>query len=112
MRTTVNRTRDLEEEMSDQNTNPCRKPGNCVPGERERKNAPAIVPNKNPWDDNEPAWPGAEHEDDEAVADGMCDDDNDAPWPWMSAVFGSPQPSLWDEAISRVLASKSRSEPF
>jgi hypothetical protein len=96
--------------MNDPNANSHEKPSNCVPGERERRNVPAVIPNKNPWDDNEPTWPGTEYDDDEAVADGMCDDDNDPPWPWMSALLASPQPSLWDEAIARILASKSRSD--
>jgi hypothetical protein len=100
--------------MDDQNANPHlrKRPSNCGPGEGERSKPPAQVPNKNPWNDAEPTWPGTEYDDDEAVADGMCDDDNDAPWPWMSAVLGSPQPSLWDEAISKIFASKSRSDSF
>ena len=91
--------------MADQNS--YRRANTCGPS--QRPNPPSR--DVNPWD-NEPTWPGTEYDDDEAVADGMCDDDNDAPWPWMSAVLGSPQPSLWDEAISKIFASKSRSDSF
>lgn len=111
-RSTGNRTLDLEEEMSDQNANPFKRPSNCAPGEPVRKNAPAVSPSENSWKDNEPTWPGAEYDDDEAVADGMCDDDDDPPWPWMSAVLGPQQASLWDEAIARVFACRSRSDSF
>jgi hypothetical protein len=94
--------------MDDPNANPRKRPSNSAPGEPERRNAPAVSPSENSWKDNEPTWPGAEY-DDEAVADGMCDDDDDPPWPWASAVLGPQQPSVWDEAIAKVFANKSHS---
>jgi hypothetical protein len=94
--------------MIDHNANSYRNPSNCVPGEQQTRNAPAEDANKKPWDD-EPTWPEGEY-DDETVADGMCDDDVDPPSPWMSAALGFQQPSLWDEAIARILACKSRSD--
>ena len=93
--------------MTNDNGNFYRNPGNCVPGERPGKHAPSDDANRNPWD-NEPTWPKAEHDDDEAVADGMSDDDHDPPWPWMSPSFGFQQPSLWDESLDKVFASKPR----
>jgi hypothetical protein len=96
--------------MTDDNTKPHQRPNMGVLGERERKYAPAVEVKRNPWD-HEPAWPGAEDDDDEAVADGMSDDDGDDPPPlWTSADVGFQQPSLWDEAIARIFASRSRSD--
>jgi hypothetical protein len=61
---------------------------------------------------NEPV-PGDQYDyDDEVVADGMCDDDDDCPpFPQLPAPLGLQQASLWDEAIARIRASKSRGEP-
>lgn len=95
--------------MTDHDPNSYRSSSNCAPGEPQRKIAPTGTASRSPWDD-EPTWPGGEYDDDETVADGMCDDDDDPPSPWMSAVFGFQQPSPWDEAIARVLVCKSRSD--
>jgi len=91
--------------MSDDNANSHQNPK--IPGERPGRNISGENANRNPWD-NEPTWPGTECDDDEAVADSLSDDDNDPPWPWMSPVLGFQQPSLWDEALDRIFASKSR----
>ena len=92
--------------MSDDTTSPYRRPS--APNEGQRRNAPAV--NKNPWD-TEPTWPGTEYDDDEAVADGMSDDEGDGPhYPWRSQDFGLQQTSLWDEAIARIFAAKTRSD--
>ena len=91
--------------MPDDNTNSYRNPR--IPDERPKKNASGENANRNPWD-NEPTWPGSESDDDEAVADGLSDDDNDPPWPWMSPAFAFQQPSLWDESLDKVFASKAR----
>ena len=93
--------------MTEHKANPYQSPNSSVPGDQRKRNAPVANPNKNPWD-NEPTWPKAEHDDDEAVADGMSDDDHDPPWPWMSPSFGFQQPSLWDESLDKVFASKPR----
>jgi hypothetical protein len=99
--------------MTEYNANPYQKQDGGVPGERRRQNEPAFHANKNPRDD-EPTWPGAEYDDDEAVTTGMGDDDDDdddAPTsPWRPATIDFQQPSLWDEAIARIFARKSRSD--
>jgi hypothetical protein len=91
--------------MPDDNTNSYRNLG--VPREQPGKDASSEDTHKSPWD-NEQTWPGTVCDDDEAVADGPSDDDNDPAWPWMSPAFAFQQPSLWDEALDKVLASKSR----
>jgi hypothetical protein len=91
--------------MPDDNTNSYR--NLSVPREQSGKNASSEDAHKSPWD-NEPTWPGTEDDDDEAVADGLSDDDADPPWPWKSPVFGFQQASLWDEALDKVFASKTR----
>jgi hypothetical protein len=78
-----------------------------VPREQPRKNESSEDAHGSPWD-NESTWPGTERDDDEAVADGMSDDDADPPWPWKSPVFGFQQPSPWDEALDKIFASKTR----
>jgi hypothetical protein len=84
---------------------PYRRPNNCASAERQRRNPAAA--DVNPWD-NEPTWPGAEYDDDEAVADGMGDDDDvDAPAAWQRELLAFQQPSLWDEAITRICAYRS-----
>ncbi|MGB8297022.1 MAG: hypothetical protein WCG85_16460 [Polyangia bacterium] len=92
--------------MPDDNANSYRNPGE--PRLRPGKNASGEDAHRSPWD-NEPAWPGTEYDDDEAEADEMSDDDNDPPWPWLSPAFGFQQPSLWDEALDKIFASKARS---
>jgi hypothetical protein len=84
-------------------------PRYCFPA-RERKRV-ITGTDEDPRDD-QPTWPGTEHDDDEGVADGMCDDDDDdrpaATWlPWA---LGVEQVSPWDEAIARICVSRSRSD--
>jgi hypothetical protein len=97
--------------MTEHNANPYQNQNNIVPGGRRSQKEPGFDANKDPRDD-EPTWPGAEYDDDEAVADGMSDDDDDdAPAsPWRPATIDFEQPSLWDQAIARIFASKSRSD--
>jgi hypothetical protein len=90
--------------MPNDTTNPHRTP--AVPRARPGEDASGEEAHKSPWD-NEPTWPGTECDDDESVAE-MGDDDADPPWPWKSPVFGFQQASLWDEALDKVFASKSR----
>jgi len=88
--------------------NPRQKPGEPVPGDRLVKRAPPPKATENPWD-HEPAWPAGD--DDEVVADGMCDDDNDSPAAWrLPAPPSLRESSLWAEAIARICAAKSRGE--
>jgi NADPH-dependent glutamate synthase beta subunit-like oxidoreductase len=52
--------------------------------------------------------PDDQYDDDEVVADGMCDDDADCPsFPQIPEPLGLQHASLWDEAIARIRASKS-----
>ena len=95
--------------MTDHDPNPYRNASNCTPGELQKRNTLGDSASRNPWDE-EPTWPGGEYDDDETVADGMCDDDDDPPSPWMLAALGFQQPSLWDEAVARILACKSRGD--
>ena len=60
---------------TDDNVNPGERPSEPMPVVRQVKRAPLPKASENPWD-HEPAWPGGEYDDDEAVADGMCDDDD------------------------------------
>ena len=90
--------------MPDDDTNFHR--NSSVPREQSGKNGSSEDAQKGPWD-NEPTWPGTECDGDEVVAE-MSDDDADPPWPWKSPVFGFQQASLWDEALDKVFASKSR----
>jgi hypothetical protein len=54
--------------------------------------------------------PGGEY-DDEVVADGMCDDDDDVPpAPRVPAPLGFRESSLWAEAIARIRAARPRGE--
>ncbi len=90
--------------------NPRQRPSEPVPGDRQVKRVPPPKAKENPWD-REPAWPGGEPDDDEVVADGMCDDDNDAPAVERpSAPARVRESSLWAAAIARIRASKSRSD--
>ena len=95
--------------MTDHDSNLYRNSSNDVPGELQTRNAPGDSASRTPRD-NEPTWPGGEYDDDETAADGMCDDDDDTPSPWMSAALGFQQPSLWDESVARIFACKSRSD--
>lgn len=60
------------------NANPGERPSKPIPVGRQVKRVPPPKAKENPWD-HEPAWPGGEYDDDESVADGMCDDDDDGP---------------------------------
>jgi len=64
--------------------------------------------------DDEPTWPGSATDDDEGVADGMCDDDDDdrSPSAWLPWALGVEQPSPWDEAIVRLCVSRSSRADF
>jgi hypothetical protein len=97
--------------VTEHKANPYQSPNSSVPGDQRKRNAPVANPNKNPWD-NEPTWPGAEYDDDGAAADGMGDDDDDdaAASPWRPEILDFQQPSLWDEAVARIFACKSRSD--
>ena len=93
--------------MTDNITNPHRRPIEPVPGDRQVKRAPPPKVKENLWDD-EPTWPDGEH-DDEVIADGMCDeDDDDPPSPGLPAPLAFRQSLLWNEAIAQIRASKSR----
>jgi hypothetical protein len=63
------------------------------------------------WDEDEPTWPGedSDGDDDEAIANGMSDDDSDDVSAFHALAFGSSQRSLWDEALARIFASRTRS---
>jgi len=90
--------------MTEYDANPYQKQDGGVPAERRRQNEPASHANENPRDDE-----GVEYDDDGAVATGMGDDDDGAPTsPWRHETLGFQQPSLWDEAIARIFACKSR----
>ena len=93
--------------MTDDNS--CRKPSAPLSGDRQGKRPPPPKAKENPWD-HEPAWPGGECDDDEVVADGMCEDDDSPPSLWPSAPLGFQQSSLWNEAIARIHASRFRGE--
>ena len=89
--------------------NPRQKPSEPTPGDQPVKRAPPPKAKENPWD-HEPAWPGGD-DDDEVVADGMCDDDNDSPAAWqLPAPLGLRESVLWAEAIARIRAAKLRGE--
>ena len=97
--------------MTDNNRGTDQRSVATEPGDRQVKRA-SPKSKEDPWD-SEPAWPGGEYDDDEAVADGMCDDDNDAPpAPRLSAPLSCRQSSLWNEAIARIRALRSSSGAF
>ena len=88
--------------------NPRQKPSEPVAGDQSVKRTPPPKAKENPWD-QEPAWPAGD--DDEVEADGMCDDDDDAPPAQrVPAPIGFRESSLWEEAIARIRAAKSRGE--
>ena len=93
--------------MTDNNSNSHQRSSQPVPGDRQGRKAPPAKVKENPWD-HEPAWP--EGDDDEVVADGMCDDDDGPPASWLPAPLGFQQSSLWNEALARIRAAKSRGE--
>ena len=89
--------------------NPRQNPSAPAPGDPHVKRAPPPKAKENPWD-HEPAWPSGD-EDDEVVADGMCDDENDSPAAWqLPAPLGLRESALWAEAIARIRAAKLRGE--
>ena len=54
-------------------------------------------------------WPVGD--DDEGIAEGMCDDDDGAPpCPPLPQIPELQQSYLWDRAITLILASKTRSD--
>jgi hypothetical protein len=90
--------------------NPRQSPSEPVPGDPHVKRAPPPKAKENPWD-HEPAWPGGD-DDDEVVADGMCDDDGEAPLvPQLPAPLSLRESALWEQAIARIRAAKLRGEP-
>ena len=89
--------------------NPRQEPSEPVPSDRQVKRAPPSKVKENPWD-HEPIWPGGECDDDEVVADGMCDDDDGPPCPGLPAPLGFQQSSLWNQAIARICASRFRGD--
>ena len=94
--------------MTDKNPRPS--PSEPVPGDPHVKRAPPPKAKENHWD-HEPAWPGGD-DDDEVVADGMCDDDNDSPAAWqLPAPLSLRESALWEQAIARIRAAKLRGEP-
>lgn len=85
------------------------RPSEPVPGDRQVKRAPPPKATENPWD-HEPAWPGGD-DDDEVVADGMCDDDSDAPAvPRLPTPPSLRESALWEKAIARIRAGNPRGE--
>ena len=90
--------------------NPRKKTSEPVPSDRQLKRAPPPKVKENPRD-HEPTWPGGECDDDEVGADGMCDDDDGPPCPWLPAPLGFQQSSLWNQAIARIRAARSRGGP-
>lgn len=94
--------------MTDDNVNPDHRPREPVTAGRQANRAPPPKARENQWD-HEPAWPGGEYDDDnDLVADGMCDDeDNDRSTPHLAAPLSRRQSSLWNEAIASIRASKS-----
>jgi hypothetical protein len=94
--------------MNDKNSRP--RPSEPAPGDRQVKRAPPPKAKENPWD-HEPAWPAGDCDDDEVVADGMCDDDDESPAAWqLPAPLGLRESVLWAEAIARIRAAKFRGE--
>ena len=94
--------------MTDDKPRP--RPSEPMPGDRQVKRAPPPKAKDNPWD-HEPAWPGGDCDDDEVVADGMCDDDDEGPAvPRLPAPLSLRESALWEEAIARICASKFRGE--
>jgi len=76
------------------------------------RNPVTTLADKDPRED-EPVYPREEHDDDEGVADGMCDDDADddrAPAAFLPWALGIEQPSPWDEAIARLSVSRFRGD--
>ena len=95
--------------MTDDNLR--QKPSEPASGDQHVKRAPPPKAKENPWD-HEPTWPGGD-DDDEVAADGMCDDDNDGlTVPRLPAPLGLRESALWEEAIARIRAAKSRGESW
>jgi hypothetical protein len=89
--------------------NPRQTPSEPAPGDQHVKRSPPPKAKENPWD-HEPAWPGGD-DDDEVVADGMCDDDSDSPVvPQLPAPLSRRESALWEQAIARIRAAKFRGE--
>jgi hypothetical protein len=91
--------------MTDDKPRP--RPSEPAPGDRQVKRAPPPKATENPWD-HEPVCPGGD-DDDEVVADGMCDDDDESPAaPHLPAPLSFQESSLWEQAIARIRAAKSK----
>ncbi|HJX66441.1 MAG TPA: hypothetical protein VJ860_21090 [Polyangia bacterium] len=89
--------------------NPRERPSEPMRRDRQVKRAPPPKAKENPWD-HEPSWLGGD-DDDEVVADGMCDDDSDSlVVTQLPAPLGLRESALWEEAIARIRASRFRGE--
>jgi|ERR1019366_1511476 hypothetical protein len=94
--------------MTDNSVNPDQIPSEPVAAGRQANGAPPPTAEEDRWD-HEPTWPGGEYgNDNDLVADGTCDDENnDRSTPQLAAPLSRRQSSLWNEAIARIRASKS-----
>src|ERR1017187_5456285 len=72
--------------MTDDNVNPDQIPSEPVPAGRQANGAPPPMAEEVRWD-HEPTWPGGEYgNDNDLVADGTCDDeDNGRSTPQLAA---------------------------
>ena len=94
--------------MTDDKVNPDQLPSQPVPTGLQENGAHPPTAEEDRWD-HEPTWPGGEYgNDNDLVADGTCDDEDDGrSTPQLAAPLSRRQSSLWNATIASIRASKS-----